>query len=622
MVFLVGRCHGGVPVKMTGVTGDKHLCSGTVSSDQKKKVQGCSDVDNECLDCCFVIRGDRRRCVKNGHKGSVKAGGFGFGSLAVERKRYKQVALFSWSVERPLGTSLIGKRYGCQGDRRRCVKNGRKGSVKASGFGFGSLAVERKRYKRVALFSWSVERPLGTSLIEKRYGCQASNEELKRLHQKSKIKWLSEGDQNTAYFHGILKSRKHKGRIESICDNNGELNATLIALVPKVDVPNKVSESRPIACCNVIYKSISEILTNRLKVGCLPMKYQGVPLISKNKELVIAKIYWASMYMLPCTTIQEIEKLLKGFLWCQGPLTSGKAKVAWKQDWSQYGNGTKNESPKPRPQNVSEAKIQETEKKHYIKQIEVTKKDDTLAKELPYKQWAETEKKEDNQMDLNVRNEYSTGPDDSPSEDIIPKGRNFYAYESTGKSTSSDTTSTDTPKGRNLFAYESTSPVTASTSSREENASGFGSMAHPYIKIDLTKKVTAFNEKVAAASIPNEREEGSEYISKPVPRSMRNRRPFQPVASRSKNEIPKSSPKRLHGENLDRGVDEEEMKMDKLLLHYCRKPTHTPSVPTRSGSLPAESVATTVPIDGRKGLARVATYQPDTALSPQGHFAS
>nr|GEY60386.1 hypothetical protein [Tanacetum cinerariifolium] len=96
MVFSVGRCRGGVPVKMKGVTGDKHLCSGTV--------------DNECLDCCFVIRGDRRRCVKNRRKGSVKAGGFGFGSLAVERKRYKRVALFSWSVERLLGTSLIGKR--------------------------------------------------------------------------------------------------------------------------------------------------------------------------------------------------------------------------------------------------------------------------------------------------------------------------------------------------------------------------------------------------------------------------------------------------------------------------------------------------------------------------------
>nr|GEW78269.1 retrovirus-related Pol polyprotein from transposon TNT 1-94 [Tanacetum cinerariifolium] len=211
----------------------------------------------------------------------------------------------------------------------------------------------------------------------------ASNEELKLLHQKAKIKWLSEGDQNTTYFHGILKSRKHKGRIESICDKNGELNATLIALVPKVDVPNKVYEFRPIACCNVIYKSISKILTNRLKVdvdsvevnklsidqfssisgllpnigkntiffrsvplnvqndilgiilfqvGCLPMKYQVVPLVAKKlgfgdcKSLVdkVAK-------KINCWKNKEIEKLLKGILWCQGPLTNGKAKVAWKQ---------------------------------------------------------------------------------------------------------------------------------------------------------------------------------------------------------------------------------------------------------------------------------------------------
>nr|GFA08875.1 RNA-directed DNA polymerase, eukaryota, reverse transcriptase zinc-binding domain protein [Tanacetum cinerariifolium] len=42
-------------------------------------------------------------------------------------------------------------------------------------------------------------------------------------------------------------------------------------------------------------------------------------------------IYWASVCMLPNSTITEIENLLKGFLWCQGPLTNGKAKVAWKQ---------------------------------------------------------------------------------------------------------------------------------------------------------------------------------------------------------------------------------------------------------------------------------------------------
>ncbi|GKC35826.1 hypothetical protein Tco_1048210, partial [Tanacetum coccineum] len=220
-----------VPFETTGVTGCKHRCSGAVSSDQKKKVQGCSDVR------------------ENGRKGSVKAGGFGFGSLAVERKRYKRVALFSWSVERPLGTSFdrekvqavkirrdwrrtrcdimalefnrvaldvaeslvrvkaaedggvmvfsVGRCHGevpvemtgVTGDKHLCsgtVSSDQKKKVQgcsdvSCGFtqllyngdnsrmflqvalDFVRLAVERKRYKRVALFSWSVERPLETS---------------------------------------------------------------------------------------------------------------------------------------------------------------------------------------------------------------------------------------------------------------------------------------------------------------------------------------------------------------------------------------------------------------------------------------------------------------------------
>ncbi|GJY92303.1 RNA-directed DNA polymerase, eukaryota, reverse transcriptase zinc-binding domain protein [Tanacetum coccineum] len=217
------------------------------------------------------------------------------------------------------------------------------------------------------------------------------DDEEKLLAQKAKVKWLSEGDKNTKYFHNVIKREnmaaqfvKHfekflgnNGEVdqiespndlftnkisqdkaefmvreitnkeiketifdirndkapgpdgftatffkrswdmvgEDVCDavkeffkSNkllGEVNATLITLVPKVQNTNKVLDFRPVACCNVLYKCISKIITNRIQ-GCL------AEIVSINQSAFV-----------PGRLIQDnlliTQELLKGYNRKNGP---------------------------------------------------------------------------------------------------------------------------------------------------------------------------------------------------------------------------------------------------------------------------------------------------------------
>jgi hypothetical protein len=41
-------------------------------------------------------------------------------------------------------------------------------------------------------------------------------------------------------------------------------------------------------------------------------------------------VFWASVFMLPVKVTKELESKMRGFLWSQGQLTKGAAKVSWK----------------------------------------------------------------------------------------------------------------------------------------------------------------------------------------------------------------------------------------------------------------------------------------------------
>ncbi|GJU88244.1 putative reverse transcriptase domain, reverse transcriptase zinc-binding domain protein, partial [Tanacetum coccineum] len=117
--------------------------------------------------------------------------------------------------------------------------------------------------------------------------------------------------------------------------------------------------------CNVVnHVKLSILNVMPFSEGVLPVNYLGVPLISsrllnkdckvlvekvrnrirdwKNKSLSFAgrlqlcnsvissmQVYWALVLAIPFGIIDDIQRLIRGFLWCNGEYKRGKAKVSW-----------------------------------------------------------------------------------------------------------------------------------------------------------------------------------------------------------------------------------------------------------------------------------------------------
>ncbi|XP_074305161.1 uncharacterized protein LOC141640174 [Silene latifolia] len=122
----------------------------------------------------------------------------------------------------------------------------------SSSFFFSKIAL-RRHHSTIGI----IRDKDGTTI----YGIDNVNSAFVDYYTRWVFIWLFKKDWDTARdtLCVVVEEFFRKGRMMR------KVNTTLLALVPKKEVPLAVQDFRPIACCYVVYKTISKIIANRLQ---------------------------------------------------------------------------------------------------------------------------------------------------------------------------------------------------------------------------------------------------------------------------------------------------------------------------------------------------------------------
>ncbi|XP_056688387.1 uncharacterized protein [Spinacia oleracea] len=245
----------------------------------------------------------------------VKQGGrpFKFFNYMAEHAEFQEVVKKGWSVP------VRGKPMFQLWEKLKHIKHGLK-TIHRRDFAKLEERLELIRGELDSIQTQLSSCPTDVNLQEKERGTMESLKKFLDVQesgyrQKSRIQWLKLGDSNTKFFFTALKERYSTNTIDMLYDSNGnklttasdikenirsfykdligtaavslqgvdlsvvrqvleffetskllkQVNNTVVTLILKIQNPTSVKDYRPIACCSVIYKLISKVITSRLQ---------------------------------------------------------------------------------------------------------------------------------------------------------------------------------------------------------------------------------------------------------------------------------------------------------------------------------------------------------------------